>query len=390
MDTTAPSASQPLAPIPARKDLLDLANLRDGAGHALSFFFSLQSIPDKSHHTEVTLVRNLVREQMQRFDLKNSPGLAQDFEGILAQIDEVRLAPRNWRISYACHHLGFSRSFDLPATKPIRQLHVNKHLLLAPALRALGFCKPFCVLTFERGRARLFIVQGLHIEEFHGRLPRENINLNVRTSRTASEKHLEHRAEGHVHEYFKELAGKLQLFLKEQQLQHLVFGCRDDQWGEAKSAFAEFERQGIAIGRFDLSGYEMPPTAVRESAYPVYHLHRCNTAADLIGKITDEPAHGATGVLPVMERLIEGRVEKLLLSDSVDGIVSECNDCRHIQLPSNGPCIFCGRSSLHALEAEEGLIRQALLTDTEIVSVDKEDLPQFHQGAAALLRYESP
>jgi hypothetical protein len=51
------------APVLARRDLLDLADFRDTSGYALSFFFSLPSIPDKSHHTEVTLVRDLVREK---------------------------------------------------------------------------------------------------------------------------------------------------------------------------------------------------------------------------------------------------------------------------------------------------------------------------------------
>ena len=37
------------APVLAQRDLLDLANFRDTSGHAVSFFFSLQSIPDRSH-----------------------------------------------------------------------------------------------------------------------------------------------------------------------------------------------------------------------------------------------------------------------------------------------------------------------------------------------------
>ena len=58
----------------ARSDLLDLAKFRDTSGYAVSFFFSLQSIPDKSHHTEVTLVRDLVREEKLRVDIKQAPG----------------------------------------------------------------------------------------------------------------------------------------------------------------------------------------------------------------------------------------------------------------------------------------------------------------------------
>ena len=87
-----------------------------------------------------------------------------------------------------------------------------------------------------------------------------------------------------------------------------------------------------------------------------------------------------------MERLIEGRVQKLMLGRPVDGAVDECDHCGRVQPPTDGPCMFCGNTSLHGLEAEEGLIRQAVLTDAEILTFDGDEVPGF-TGAAALLRY---
>ncbi len=49
-------------------------------------------------------------------------------------------------------------------------------------------------------------------------------------------------------------------------------------------------------------------------------------------------------------------------------------------------CIFCGKTKSFSILAEEGLIRQALLSDTEILLIEKGTLPGF-AGAAALLRY---
>lgn len=46
----------------------------------------------------------------------------------------------------------------------------------------------------------------------------------------------------------------------------------------------------------------------------------------------------------------------------------------------------CGYIGLHDLPAEEGLIRQAVLTDAEILTFEKDEIPGFTQ-AAALLRY---
>jgi hypothetical protein len=387
MNTVTPFAI-PLtsAPVLARRDLLNLAKFRDTSGHAVSFFFSLQSIPDGSHHTEVTLVRDLVREEKHRVDIKQAPGLAEDLEAVLMQAEEVRLSPRHWRILYACHREGFSRKFELPAPKPIRQLYVGGGFLLAPMFWSLNFCTPYGVLIFERGRARIFVVRGLQIQEFGGRLPKENITLHVKeSSRTSSEKHLEHHMEGHVRAYCKELAEKVRVFLAEEKLHEMVFGCREDLWGEAKPEFADLEK-GILTGRFVPSDYDMPAADVRDATYPIFEENRRKSGVALLERISDEPTHGAVGVNAVMEGLIEGRVQKLMLGRPVEGTVSECDNCGHVQSRTDRPCIFCGNTSLHSLEADEGLIRQAVLTDAEILTFDGDEVPGF-TGAAGLLRY---
>lgn len=386
MNSATSSAIPPVpSPVLLRSDLPDLANFRDTNGHAVSFFFSLQSIPDKSHHTEVTLVRDLVQEQQHRVNTRKAPGLAEDLNAVLMQAEEVRDNPRYWTILYACHQQGLRRKIELPAPKSVRQLHVGERLLLAPMFWALNFCTPYGVLIFERGRARIFIVRGFHIQEFNGRLPKENITLHVRASRSDSEKHREHHLEGHVRAYCKELAEKVRVFLAEEKLHEMVFGCREDLWGEAKPEFADFEK-GILIGRFVPSGYEMPAMEVREATYPIFEENRRKNGVGLLEKIRNEPAHGAVGVNPVMERLIEGRVQKLMLGRPVEGTVGECGNCGRVQPLTDGPCLFCSNTSVHDLEADEGLIRQAVLTDAEILTFDTDEIPGF-TGAAALLRY---
>src|SRR3979490_487506 len=96
MDPATPLAiALPSAPPLARGDLLDLANFRDTSGHAASFFFSLQSIPDKSHHTEVTLVRAIwCGRSCTASTPEGLPGLAEDLEAVLALAEEVRENPR--------------------------------------------------------------------------------------------------------------------------------------------------------------------------------------------------------------------------------------------------------------------------------------------------------
>jgi hypothetical protein len=79
---------------------------------------------------------------------------------------------------------------------------------------------------------------------------------------------------------------------------------------------------------------------------------------------------------PVLARRdLLGRVKKLMLGRPVEGTVSECDNCGHVQPRADGPCIFCGNTSLHRLEADEGLIRQAVLIDAEILTFDGDEVP---------------
>jgi hypothetical protein len=168
------------------------------------------------------------------------------------------------------------------------------------------------VLLFERGRARIFLVRGLQIQEFDGRAPKENITLHVRASRSESERHPEHHLEGHVRAYLKESAEKMRVFLAEEKLHEMVFGCREDLWGEARAALADFEKN-LLIGCFLPSSYAMPATEVRETTYPIFEENRRKRGAVFLERVRDEPAHAAVGVNAIMECLIEGRVQTLML-----------------------------------------------------------------------------
>jgi hypothetical protein len=183
-------------------------------------------------------------------------------------------------------------------------------------------------------------VRGLQIQEFSGRLPKENLTLHVKaSSRTSSEKHLEHHMKGHVRAYCKELAEKVRVFLAEEKLHEMVFGCREDLWGEAKPEFADLEKS-ILIGRFVPSDYDLPAADIREATYPIFEESRRKSGVALLERIRDEPAHGAVGVNAIMESLIEGRVQKLMLGRPVEGSVSECDKCGTCSRARTDPAYF--------------------------------------------------
>jgi hypothetical protein len=381
--TASAFAAEPIPYLTARV-LPQIANFRDPEGHAVSFF-SLHAIPDKSHHTETVLIRDMVREQAHRLDLHHAPALAKDLEIVQSEADEVRANPRSWRILYADHHAGLLLKYQLPAPKSIRLLHIGEHFLLAPMFRAMEYCTPFGVVIFERGRARAFVVRGFEAEEFSGPLPKEKIAPHIRDGRIAWIQHVDQHLEEHVHKYFRELAAKVRLFLGKENLKHVVFGCHEFLWGEARPAFADFEK-GVLMGRFVPTAFDASAAEIRNEAFPIFEKHRRAIGQALLDEINGNPARGATGVRPVMERLIEGRVRKLLLGRPIEGTLGECDNCGHALARTDEACLFCGSTRVHEIPAEEALVRQAVLTDAGILTFDADEVP-ICQGAAALLGY---
>jgi hypothetical protein len=57
----------------------------------------------------------------------------------------------------------------------------------------------------------------------------------------------------------------------------------------------------------------MPATEVRETTYPIFEENRRKRGAVFLERVRDEPAHAAVGVNAIMECLIEGRVQTLML-----------------------------------------------------------------------------
>jgi peptide subunit release factor 1 (eRF1) len=107
---------------------------------------------------------------------------------------------------------------------------------------------------------------------------------------------------------------------------------------------------------------------------------------DVLNEINEIPSRSALGVSDVLQSLIEGRVRKLVLGGLLNQTIAECKSCERMAATAGRHCVFCSSSDICSLAAEEGLLRQALLTDAEILFVGADTASGFN-GAAALLRY---
>ena len=366
-------------------DLTNLASFCDEQAHAISFYFSLATTPDNSHREEFIAVKRLIQQAHDNIVPSHVPTpLAKDLEQILTTADEISLDPARLKVIFACCERQMWQEFEIPTHRSISLLDVGRRFRLAPLMAALQACAPFCVVILESGKARGFVIRGTEIREIEGRLPVEDLSLHAEDSRVGWSRHIEKNLEEHEQAYFKRLSHKVREFMSEQEASYLVIGCREDLWGEVEPQFANSQNE--FIGHFHLTNFAVGPAEVLSMARPLFEEAKRQRCVNLLNEINESPSRAALGLVDVLRSLRDGRVQKLVLGGLSNQTISECQDCRRMWSEAGHNCVFCGSGRVRYIAAEEGLIRQALTTDSEILLVEEDVIPGF-SGAAALLRY---
>lgn len=369
----------------SKENLSELAQFCDERARAVSFYFNLASLPDNAHREEEIAIKRLVQEARDRFAPDPVPAsLIKDMEEVITVAEEIRLNPVRFRAVFACREKQLWREFDLPAPASISHFDVGMRFHLFPLMAAWQSCTPFCVVLLESGKVRAFVVHGTEVQEFPGRLKNADLALHAEDSRVGWSRHIDANVGAHEKAYFKHLAHSLLEFMAEHHTPHLVIGCREDLWGEVGPEFVF--KEGTSIGHFHLPNFAIGSAEVLRLAVPIFQENERQRRIGLLREINESPSRAALGLSDVLRALNEGRVQKLAFCKLGDRTISECQDCNRMWTEAGHNCIFCGSAAVRYIAAEEGLIRQALLSDAELLLVEAGTIPGF-SGAAALLRY---
>lgn len=368
-----------------KEDLQELGRFCDENAHALSFYFSVASTPDNSHHEELIAIKRLIQEKQSYIGSEPSPrSLAKDLEELVNVAEEIRVNPARLRVVFACDGKHLWREFDLPAPNSISQIEIGRRFRLYPLFAALQRSAPYCVVLLETGKARPFIIRGTEIVELEGRLPIEDLSLHAGDSRVGWSKRIDKNVAEHEKAYFKKLAHSLLGLMAEQRIASLLIGCRDDLWSEVRRQFSILDN-GL-LTHFRLPNFTIDPTEVLRSASLVFEAHQRERCRELLNEINETPSRATFGVGDTLRDLEQGRVQRLVLAQLPHHTISECQDCGRMWAEAGQNCIYCGSARFRYLPAEEGLIRYALNSDVETFLVEAEAIPGF-SGVASLLRY---
>ncbi len=369
------------------EDLLALARFEDERERAVSFYFSSPSFSDQSHHEQTIEVKQLVRSilgsHLEQFPRSN--GLLADLDAVMESAEEMREASLGFKAVFACRDKGVWQEFGLPTRTAIQFLKTGKRFSLVPLLRAMEACRPYCIVLVEHGKARAFVARGTSIQEVPGALPQRNLFLHEYDSRVGWSHHVNGDQQQHAQAYLRDLSREIQRFLAAHRCHDLIVGCREEVWSEI-GPYLVNHTVGALRGQFHLPGFDASPSEILRAAQPVFDIYQQKRHANLLGTVHERSGRGAEGVPAVLEELEQGRVHTLLLGPPSNETVLECRSCANAVADGVHCCPACGKAELQEVNAQELLVRKALLTGAEIVPIDGLEA-SITGDVAALLRY---
>lgn len=370
----------------SKDTLRALAAFHSDPGNAVSLYFCAGHISETTHDQAKLAVKDLLRE-MRAEPVQDEP--SRQFLDVVRQLEaiaeEIDSHPEHFHAIFACANESRRRIFDPAVSAPLYRLHRGRTFTLLPLLLALQELEPYAVVFLETGKARMFSVRGMEIEELALRLPDLSHAGHADDPRLGWSHHTERHERAHEMAYFHQLQQELHHLTLEHGFEQVAIGCREDLWGEIAGEFADMAKQ-IWMGRFHLPDFDMNTADVLIAAGPVVAQARAAFHNDLVQQVESSPARAALGTSDVL-RSLEGGRARILLLDAIHGqqTIVECSTCGYRAVSDAPVCAACGSTDTFSVESSEALLREALAKHVEVVILHP--LPPQFQGTAALLRY---
>lgn len=375
-----------------REELRQLAQIESPKGCAISFYFQPRPPQDKSHREEAILIKDLVRETLRKAERNgNNHALREDLEGILQIAEGLHNNHSRGKVIFACKAQNIWREMDVPPHLGQSQIIVNSRFHLKPLVAARTGLPRTCITLVDRKRARMFELAEdtllVRPELEFGPLPKIGKSDGYGGYDAGHrERHIEHEVAAH----FKELSDSLQAFMRQENCERLLIGCRDETWSEIEPQLNSFLKQRL-VTQF-LIDPAAPTEEIRETATRILGEHRKQEEQDLIRETVGQSqrnSRGAVGLRHVLNALERQEVQTLLVSRDFTGEAVECANCGHLDTRMVATCAVCGNTTRQMSDVSDALVDLALRNGAEIRFIEND--PQLEKAGrvGALLRFRA-
>ena len=305
---------------------------------------------DREHITDDDYsirLKNLLKQ------VSDNPGIELNraqLEALEADLDRIRVFFRD-------HGDEFGQGVALFASSPANlwevyetprevgnHVEVDFRPVIAPLVRVLELCEPFCVCLVSRDRARIFMG---HMSEFGERAVRFDQEVPGQHEQGGwSQARYQRHIEEHVHQHFKRLAADLSALFEQEPFRFLILGGPHEVVSDFLDYLHPYLRERY-IGTFYVL-MEATAKQVREEAAKIVRewlRQEKQRYLDLLRNEALSNDMGVTGLEKVVEALQMGNVLSLIVDDRLEAPGSSCLHCGAVQPPAAEQpdrCLYCG------------------------------------------------
>jgi peptide chain release factor subunit 1 len=284
---------------------------------------------------------------------------------------------------FACWLSDFYESHCLSVELKERVI-LDSSPYVRPLAEFLDEYETFCIVLLDHKGARIFLVTGASIVQVDR--ARGDIKNHVRKGGWSQQRY-ERRRDKQIHEYCQEIAARLDELAKDEPFEELIIAGDRVLIKELQGYLSSAMAQKLAAAeplRAGLSDREL-----LEQLYPSYMREERREEKELFEAIREEcfrEGRAATGPLPVLAKLKEGRVNHLLVDRDLALKGFRCRGCELLGhgIPDN--CPRC-EGEIFEVDLVNELVELAAQTGAETEFADAIDGLTRWGGVAALLRY---
>jgi len=358
---------------------------------ALSFYFQPAPPQDRSHHNEVIVAKDLIKEA-----LKSANGSAGS-GSLHADLDRIAEVARHLpgqsrgRAIFACSANNLWKEFDLPPQLGRTGIFVQPRFQLKPLAMILGAQPELCVAVVDRQRARFFDLRLDQLEEKGAIVHMLSRNAASYGYHGYEGGHAERRIADEALQHFKEVAERLRSSLEKGQWQQLIIGCHSSNWPQLEPHLHPYVKQRL-IGRFSADVASVMPEEIRRHASGLlrsWNEERGRTRATEAIQFAKANGRGVTGLRRVLRALEKGEVQALFLGEGYSARAVECLHCGHLDAHLVHACPVCGRATRELNDVSDALIPLAIRRDLEMFYLRGHSELDSAGNIAALLRFRA-
>jgi len=292
--------------------------------------------------------------------------------------------PKNGSLAvFACWLSDFYEAHGL-SVELKEQVILDSSPYVRPLAEFLDEYETFCIVLLSHKGAKIFLVTGANIAQVDQ--ARGDIKNHVRKGGWSQQRY-ERRRDKQIHNYCQEIAGRLDQLAKEEPFEELIIAGDKILIKELQGYLSTPMTQKLAAAepvRAGLSDREL-----LDHLYPSFEQEERREEKELYEAIREECFHdgrAATGALPVLATLKEGRVDHLLVDRGLKLEGFRCRDCEYLGegIPDN--CPRC-EGEVFEVDLVNELVELAAQTGAKTEFADAMEGLTMWGGIAALLRY---